>query len=221
MDENIDVAPGTKQEQTQRCGCKFFQVVSNIIFAILLLLMATIIFAWGQSRITGKPPNIAGYQMYVVLGGSMSPTFEMGSIAFLETVDASHIATGDIITFSSPADVDKLTTHRVMTIHQEDSHLFFTTRGDANDVNDLNPVLAQNVVGRVVFSLPYLGYILHWGRSKVGLVALIILPGLVIIIVELRNLLRYAREWRAQREQATPNEDASAASDSTSEHNPC
>jgi hypothetical protein len=38
---------------------------------------------------------------------------------------------------------------------------------------------------------------MDFGQSKTGIICLVMIPGALIIIFELRNLFRYAAEWEA------------------------
>lgn len=165
-------------------------VAGNIIFALLLLMMAALSFFLIQSRMAGGVPQVAGYQIYIVLSGSMSPEFDTGSLAFVREIEAEQIAVGDIITFRSRADSDSLTTHRVVEVIDDDG-LRFVTRGDANNVNDPSPVLAENVVGRVTGSVPYAGYLMNFVQTRQGLILLIFVPGVLIIVYELGKIMKY------------------------------
>lgn len=187
---------GKKQRSTLR---KFFNVVENIAFACILLIMVVLVYSMVQSRLSGGgPPRVFGYQMYIVLSGSMSPAFDAGSLIFLKPENPENIAVGDIITFRPPSGEGELTTHRVVQINREGG-LSFITRGDANDVNDQHPVMADKLVGRVEYSVPYAGYLMSFGQSKTGIICLVMIPGALIIIFELRNLFRYAAEWEAEK----------------------
>ena len=84
------------------------------------------------------------------------------------------------------------TTHRVMGVHKEEGKLSFTTRGDANDIDDASPVLAGDVIGRVAYTIPYLGILMGFSQTKKGLLILVIVPGVLLIISELRNLIKHA-----------------------------
>ncbi len=77
-----------------------------------------------------------------------------------------------------------------MAINQANG-LSFVTRGDANRVNDPQPVPAANVVGRVHGSIPYLGYLFSFAQTRNGLFVLVVLPGILIILWEIRNLYLY------------------------------
>jgi signal peptidase len=182
-----------KKKSKKGSGGNFLTVLGNVFFVCLLLMMATLSFFLIQSRISGGVPQVAGYQMYIVLSGSMSPEFDTGSLAFVKETDPLAIVVGDIITFRSQSGSDSLTTHRVVEVLREDG-LQFVTRGDANNVNDPNPVPAENVVGTVTGSIPYLGYVMNFVQTSTGLILLIFVPGVLIILFELSKIVRYMTE---------------------------
>jgi len=153
-------------------------------------MMAVLSFFLIQSKLSGGAPKIAGYQVYIVLSGSMRPEFDAGSIAFVREVPPEEIAVGDIITFHSQFNEESLTTHRVVDVERNGA-LRFITRGDANRVNDPNPVAAENLVGKVTGSVPYIGYLLDFVQTRQGLILLIFIPGVLIIIYELTRIVKY------------------------------
>jgi len=179
---------------------KFFSIIGNIVFIGLLLMMAVLSFFLIQSRISGGVPQVAGYQMYIVLSGSMSPEFDTGSLAFVRETSPMEIVVGDIITFRRHPGSDSLTTHRVVEVIREDG-LRFVTRGDANNVNDPNPVPAENIVGRVTGSVPYVGYILDFVQTRQGLILLIFVPGVLIIVFELGKILSYLKQGESSKKK--------------------
>jgi len=175
------------------------RVLGNAVFYLLLLTMAVLLFFLFQSRLTGGVPQVFGYQVYIVYGGSMSPAFEAGSLIIAEPVDPADIEVGDIITYG--AEGSTYTTHRVTQVHGSGADLFFTTRGDANEVEDRGEVPAADLRGRVVTAVPYLGYFFDFARSKNGLLLLIIIPGLIIIALETVKIFRISAEMRLEEEE--------------------
>ena len=151
------------------------RLLGNIFFYLLMLIMVILLFFLFQSRLSGGVPKIFGHELYIVYGGSMSPAFEAGSLIIVEPVDPAAVKVGDIITFT--AGNGSYTTHRVTAVHGSGDSLSFTTRGDANNIDDRVPVMAANLRGRVVYAIPYLGYLFHFVRSGTGLLCLIIIPG--------------------------------------------
>lgn len=166
------------------------RVSANITFGLLFALMALLVFLLVQSRVAERPPSLAGYQVYIVLSGSMNPTFNTGSLVFVRPLPPETIAAGDIITYKSPFDAT-LTTHRVVGVNPVGERSFIT-RGDANNVNDPVPVPAGSVIGKVYGSLAYLGYLMNFAQQKKGLLLLVIIPCALIILYEIGNLYVYA-----------------------------
>jgi signal peptidase len=118
----------------------------------------------------------------------MAPAFDAGSVVIVKPFPAEEVAVGDVITYKDTEDNTTLVTHRVAAISPEND-LAFTTRGDANNSDDHTPVPAANLVGKVQMAVPYAGYIVDFARTKQGLLAMVIVPGILIIIFELRNLM--------------------------------
>ena len=195
------VAPAAREKGPAKQGllAALIKVAGNVLFGVLLLFMAVLVFFLVQSKYSGEVPSIFGYRVYMVLSGSMNPTFDTGSVVFARPADPETILEGDIITFGG-AGSDMLTTHRVVDIQNEDG-LKFTTRGDANNVDNPNPVPAENVVGRVHGSVPFLGYLMGFARTRQGLIFLVFIPGVLVILFELRNIFKYMREADQERKR--------------------
>jgi signal peptidase len=80
-------------------------------------------------------PSALGYERYVITGGSMSGTFEKGSVAFEKPVPVAELQRGDVITYQPPAasGVTDLVTHRITSIKPaEGGGTLYRTQGDAN-----------------------------------------------------------------------------------------
>ncbi len=78
--------------------------------------------------------------------------------------------------------------HRVVGREREGNDLLFATEGDANGTADRNPVPAENVVSKVGFRVPYLGYVSQFVRSGLGITLLLLIAGSVIIFKGVRNI---------------------------------
>jgi len=161
----------------------------NIIFGCLIALLLTLVLCLVQSKISGGPPTIAGYRMYVVLSGSMNPEFNTGSLVAVKAVDPTGLSEGDIITFASSG--GNIITHRIVRAETEGG-LSFVTKGDANNVEDSGTVTASEIFGRVFLAIPYLGSMLVFSQSKQGLLTLIVIPAFLILVLEMRHLWLYA-----------------------------
>jgi signal peptidase len=148
------------------------------IIAIVFLVFYRPVSLWGDTR----------YEP--VYTGSMEPAIPVGSIVVIKPVGTETLKTGDIICFklSEPTSI----THRIINITNEG----FTTKGDANEDPDQWTVKKENVIGKLVFTIPYIGYIGYFVRTPIGLILLIILPAILIIILEIRNIIKELKKTK-------------------------
>jgi signal peptidase len=108
-------------------------------------------------------PLVLGYQRYVITSGSMTGTYDRGTLIYDETVPTRSLRVGDVITYSPPAGVTQpgRLTHRIFSIAVgKDGARTYRTKGDANKSPDpwtfQLPKVSQ---ARVVLGIPYLGFI--------------------------------------------------------------
>ena len=123
----------------------------------------------------------------------MKPSFSAGSVVIVSPAETEQLGVGDIITYTA---ADTMITHRIVGIETDG----FITRGDANNTDDPQAIAPDRVVGKVIFSVPLLGYLLDFSQTRQGLLLLVIIPGLIIIVSEVRTLWKCAIELDRQRE---------------------
>ena len=102
-------------------------------------------------------PILVGYYPLVILTGSMEPSFKTGSVIYYQKVQESELKVGDAITFYT---VDnEIVTHRIVSINDG----LFETKGDANNVSDLNKVRYSDILGRDLnISIIYIGFFINF-----------------------------------------------------------
>lgn len=113
--------------------------------------------------------RLIGFQVFSVLSGSMEPNFHVGSLIYVRETDPHSLQVGDPITFM--VSETTVVTHRITGIHTDSDPnvLWFQTKGDANDTDDSSLVHSRNVIGKAVFSIPYLGYVSAFIQNPPGL----------------------------------------------------
>ncbi|MBE5105656.1 signal peptidase I [Bacillus thuringiensis] len=158
-----------------------WKVISNVISFVLFALMVCLAFVVISSKASGGDPTVMGYQFKSVLSGSMEPTFLTGSIIAIEpTKDGSKYKKGDVITFKEKD--QKIITHRIIGVKDTNGKVMYETKGDNNNGPDLEPVLAENVIGKYAdITVPYAGYLLNYANSKAGAALLLIIPGVFLL----------------------------------------
>lgn len=159
---------------------KFFKVLEQIIFyAVIIALILMIIFVI-QNRSSTEAPSIFGYRLYIVQSGSMEPTLGVGSLIAVKEMQAKDIEVNDVISYKPNGET--VVTHRVVGIENTEEGLMFKTRGDANNADDPNLLSGSNIIGKQTFSIPYLGRILGFVKTRVGLILVTIIPVTLIIL---------------------------------------
>ena len=163
---------------------KLWSVLSTLI---VIAVVALAILLAGV-RIVGLTP-------YVVLSGSMEPTYHTGSLIYDKKVDPFALKEGDVITFM--VSEDTLATHRIVGVvpdEDEPGTIRFRTKGDANDAEDGTLVHYKNVVGTPVFTIPYLGYFSNWITHAPGKYIAITAAVVFLILLFLPDMLKKADE---------------------------
>ncbi len=144
-------------------------------------------------------PLKGNYKTFVVLSGSMEPKVKMGSVAVVRP--AAEYKVGDIVTFGEVSRTKSPTTHRIHDIKSESGEKIFVTKGDANDSPDLETVRESEILGKVLFSAPYAGYAVARAKTPVGFLLIVIVPSVVIIYEEVRNIAKEAKKYWARRKK--------------------
>ncbi|HLB28397.1 MAG TPA: signal peptidase I [Dehalococcoidales bacterium] len=94
----------------------------------------------------------------VVGSGSMEPVMYTGDVVLIAKLPAEKIKVGDIIEFRKEEKIKVL--HRVIEIRvEEGATKRFITKGDNNNDADSDPVIPQNVIGKIVFNVPKIGWL--------------------------------------------------------------
>ncbi|KON85989.1 signal peptidase [Sporosarcina globispora] len=169
-------------------GKKIFNILSKISGSIFLVIVCVLAFVVLSSRISGGEPTVLGYQVKAVLSGSMEPTFETGSIISIKLSDSrTKYDKGEIITFRME---DKLITHRIIDVINENGQVSYKTKGDNNNGPDIWIVYPQDIVGKYSgVTIPYAGFAMNYANSKAGSALLLIVPGILLIISGLRSII--------------------------------
>jgi signal peptidase len=152
-------------------------------------------------------PSLMGWERYVIVSGSMTGTYDRGSLVFDEIVPVKSLKVGDVITYAPPAGSGPkgLVTHRIHAIgHEPKTHaLTFRTKGDANQVADpWTFTLPQRDQARVVTGAPYMGFALAALADRQVRMILVGVPAALIALIVMTGAWRDAGREVQERETA-------------------
>ena len=163
--------------------------VFSAIWRVILILLAAVLaitsgtLAYDKFVKKSKIPSVFGYSMLIIASPSMTGSIEAGDAIIIKNSDS--YAVGDVITYF-PADESFSVTHRIVRMEGDK----FYTKGDANQSEDPDPVLIEQIAGKVAVKLDKVGYFIEWLKSPVGIIfaaTFIVLLILIIVIADKRQ----------------------------------
>lgn len=162
---------------------KNIKLIGNILY-ILLVLFVFIIVGGTVLSVSSAP---GGFRMFVVNSGSMEPSIKTGSVVLVK--ENNNYSLGDVITYLSTPGAsikkpDSTTTHRIVELAEDNA---FVTKGDANATVDISAVKESQVLGKVLVSFPYIGYLFSFSQTQAGFILLIVIPGVIVVYNEILN----------------------------------
>jgi signal peptidase I len=168
----------------------------KIFFGLILALVIVV------SVFPLLPPFKNYYHSRTVLTGSMEPKIPKGSVVINQWLDQKNLKVGDVITYQHPAD-QKIVyiTHRVVKIDKTGLLWRFETKGDANPAPDFGSVTQASIEGKVILTIPLIGYLIEFFKTPVGFILLVALPLLIFIVRQARDVLKM---WKKRKVPPAP-----------------
>lgn len=160
----------------------------NVLFNILLIItvLATGFVAF----------NIFGSAKgYAVITDSMAPVFNRGDIVFVKKADFDTLSEGDIVTVAFQ-DGSGYFTHRITSVDYDAG--MFRTKGDANESEDPQPSMAEQIQGKVWYSVPLLGYISIMISSFNLIKFSVVLAVIVILLIALTTVITKSKKSKTR-----------------------
>lgn len=156
-------------------------IVTLVVVAVMLACAAWI------------APSFFGYSRFVITGGSMTGTYDKGSVVFEKKVPVDQLEVGDVITYLPPADsgVSTLVTHRIVGIEPADGGgTLFSTQGDASPrVDPWKFKLLDQEQAVAEFGVPHVGWVFVALADREVRMLVIGLPAALIALVALGQLV--------------------------------
>jgi len=151
--------------------------------------------AIGTAAVAGGPV-LFGMRSFAVLSGSMEPVLSTGDVVVDDPIGPREVRVGDVVTFADSDHRGRRITHRVRSIHITGTRARFVTKGDANDSVERWDMDANGRLGRVVYRVPAVGYLLMRLGDPRAKLALIVVPAFLLALLEL------VRIWRPREPEA-------------------
>ena len=110
---------------------KALKIIGEILYILLFIIVILMLIVVILQRVTDNSVTIGGYRMFTVATGSMVPQYEVGDILISKEIEPSEIKVGDDIVYRGKEGSfkDKVVTHRVISIEQENGEYKIITKG--------------------------------------------------------------------------------------------
>lgn len=139
-------------------------ILRIVIIALAGAFLGIQLYSWNARSLGGnKMPMPLGFATSVVLSGSMDPELQVNDMIIVIARDSYEV--GDVVVYQS---YGTLIVHRIISIDGES----VVTQGDANQTAD-PAIKLSDIKGEVVASLPYVGLILTFIRSPLGIILIL------------------------------------------------
>ena len=186
------------------------------LFTIFYYTLALMALGFGTLLVLMQTDILPGYDVRIVQSGSMEPAISTGSVVIIQERERYQV--GDVVTFGGDDARGQIpTTHRIIEDRLQEGELVFITQGDANESPDIDPTLSSDIRGAVIFTVPYLGYLLDFARQPLGFALIIGIPAAFIVFEESSNIYRALRGRPEETDYDVVSTQATSADDDDSE----
>lgn len=139
-------------------------VIRIPVLVLLAVLIGVSIYSINASMLGGNAlPMPFGFGMTVVLSGSMEPELSVDDLLIVTPSDTYEV--GDVVVYQTQRTA---VVHRIVSINGDK----IITRGDANNTDD-DPIAKENIKGKVIFAIPFIGLIVNLIKTPFGTILLL------------------------------------------------
>lgn len=164
--------------------------IANFIGTLLLILCVPLLIVFLTIAIKSninhdKLPDFLGYKPLICASNSMENIFEVGDVTITkEVLSQEELNEGDIITFWDE-DHSTIITHRIDEITtDENNETIYVTKGDMNNEVDAETIKFNQIEGKYVGHVKYIGNLILAIQEPTGLIITFMIPLLIIILVD-------------------------------------
>ena len=170
---------------------KALKIIGNILYILLFVVVVLMLIVVILQRVTDNAISLGGYRLFTVATGSMEPKYKVGDILISKQVAPDEIQVGDDVVYKGDTGSfkDKVVTHQVVSIREENGEKKLTTKGIANTEED--PEIDVNqVYGKVIYKVKTLSFIGQMIKNIYIFYFIIFFPIAIIIFRQIRSILR-------------------------------
>ena len=162
--------------------------VCRVLFSALLIALLVLLIGYNvytsAARASGRAlPKVFGFSSAIIISGSMSGAMEVNDLVIAQ--EQKSYTLRDVILFQDTHGT--IVCHRIVGLTEKG----YTTKGDANNIEDADPAPPERVIGKVKLVVPRVGIVQVWMSRPLGMA---LLAAVVILVVMLPYVGRKKQE---------------------------
>lgn len=163
-----------------------------LFFVLVLYNIFLLIFS---AKTDKQAKYIFGFRAYVITTDSMKPNLNIGDIIIIQKTKNDDLNVKDIVTYRISIDTERIT-HRIV----DKTNDIYITKGDNNKLEDKIIVKYENIEGKVIFKIPFIGKIFLRAENLFYVIFLSII--ILTIYLYNRRLLNKSKIRREKKKYA-------------------
>ena len=173
---------------------KIKSILLKIIYLILIAFIVLETFILIQSKKNpGRTAGVFGVKAFSIISGSMEPIIKLNDVILVKETPEEDLEVGTIITFIQDGDI---ITHRIIGVRKgSDGTLYYKTKGDANNTEDIEEVSYEDIEGAYITRIPFVGKVFSGLQNKFVLIIIIVV---LIIIYWFKQKLNAKKQRRSE-----------------------
>ena len=159
---------------------KITKIIINIIVIVLLYNIILILISC-----VNKIDNISlfGFKAYIITTDSMKPSINKEDVVIVTKEKEDKLNIGDVITFKKD---NKVITHRITNIEEQEGKKIYTTKGDNNNLEDKEKIDYSVIEGKNILVIPKLGYVINILENQIVFLFIVLII-LILIFYKIKK----------------------------------
>ena len=184
------------------------KIIGKILYILLFILVILMLVIVILQRATDNSVALGGYRIFTVATGSMVPVYEVGDILIAKEIKPEEIKVDDDLVYKGKEGSfkDKVVTHRVLSIQEENGTYKIITKGVANTEQDPE-ITQEQVYGKVIYQVKSLSFISKMISNIYVFYFLIFVPIAFIIFKQIKNIVESYKDDEDEEEAEDENEE--------------
>lgn len=132
----------------------FVYIIRALLVVFTVIILYNLFLLAFSAKTDKEAKYLFGFRAYVITTDSMKPNINVGDIIIIQKTEDNDLYPNDVVTYRLSTELERIT-HRIVDKTED----IYITKGDNNKLVDKNIVSYENIEGKVIFKIPFIGKI--------------------------------------------------------------